>query len=284
MSGATDATQPPALPPINTTSTYTASASPDTPPDDTLASWPRRIVAPPHRSDDNISPLASPESILPPMLLPSLSPRSPAVETESFFASPHQSPRAPGVPSFARMGSLPETPTEVVNSPLYPPTISPLTSPSLASSPSQASLRSAHKKVPSIDPATPLAPRMPAAPLTTVTANSLADMIEEMRGELEAYDATLARMIGGGWSSPQEIRNVELQREETQRSWQQRISESKEILEGIRRREVKRSAMSSVSSFDSCGSSSAAGSSVQPTLSHVTSATSLSGSERSVPT
>jgi hypothetical protein len=132
---------------------------------------------------------------------------------------------------------------------------------------------------------------MPAAPLTLVTANSLADMIEEMRRELEAYDATLARMIGSGWSSPQEIRNVELQREETQRTWQQRINESKEILEGMRRREVKRSAMSSVSSFDSFGSLSAAGSSVQPSSGHVTSATSLpsidaysfAGSERSAP-
>jgi hypothetical protein len=243
MSGANDnAAQPPALPPIDTMPTYPFNTTPETPPDDpTHSAWPKSIVVPPRRiSGGNVSPLVSPltspEAILPPKLL---TPRSPAIETDSFFASPHQ-----------RIGSLPET-----HSPLYPPTISP----SLATSPSQASLRSAsHKKVPSIDPATPLAPRMSAAPLTDVTANSLADMIEEMRGELEAYDATLARMRESGWSSPQEIRNVELQREETQRSWQQRINESKEILESMRRKEVKRSAMSSVSSFDSAATGASA--------------------------
>jgi len=289
ISGASDISAQSPLSPIDTTPTYSAVVAPGTPPDESLGRWHVKPQTSLPRAEDNYSPLSSPEAILPPTLLPSsISPRSPSVETDSFFASPLQSPRTIGMPSFARMESLPETPTDVVCSPLHPPTISPLMSPSLAST-SQTSLSTSggllhmHKKVPSIDPATSSAPRKPAAPLTLVTANSLADMIEEMRSELEAYDATLTRMISSGWSSPQEIRNVELQREEHQRTWQTRITESKNILEGMRRTEVKYSAMSSVSSFDSFGSAQ------QATSSQLTSVTSLpnidayshSGSERS---
>lgn len=191
------------------------------------------------------------EAILPPSML------SPSAETESYLNSPLQSPRTAGVPYFSRMGSFSETSSyftagELVSSPLHPPTISPLMSPTLSST-SQTSLNGvhSHKKVPSIDPATPLAPRKPSTPLTLVTADGLADMIEEMQTELAAYDATLARMVSSGWSSPQEIRNVELQREEHARTWQQRVAESKKILEGTRRIEVKHEATSSVSSLNS---------------------------------
>ncbi|KAI5857159.1 hypothetical protein BZA05DRAFT_167452 [Tricharina praecox] len=290
ISGTNDmSAQPPPLQPIDTMPTYSAVIAPGTPPDDSFGRWHVEQQTSLPRAEDNYSPLSSPEAILPPTLLPSsISPRSPCVETDSFFASPLQSPRTVGMPAFARMESLPETPTDVVCSPLHPPTISPLMSPSLAST-SQTSLGTwggllhAHKKVPSIDPATSSAPRKPAAPLTLVTANSLADMIEEMQSEIDAYDATLARMVSSGWSSPQEIRNVELQREEHRSTWQTRVNESKKMLEGMRRTEVKYSAMSSVSSFDSFGSTQ------QATSSQLTSVTSLpnidayshSGSERS---
>jgi hypothetical protein len=106
-------------------------------------------------------------------------------------------------------------------------------------------------------------------------------MIEEMQGELAAYDATLVRMKGTGWSSPQEIRNVELQREQHQHTWEARITESKKILQEARRSEMKDSAMSSVSSLDSFGSMSG-------TPSHVSSpcpsidAYSFAGSERTI--
>jgi hypothetical protein len=108
-----------------------------------------------------------------------------------------------------------------------------------------------HKKVPSIDPATPLAPKKLSIPITLVTADSLADMIEEKNRDLNAYDMTLARMKESGWSSAQEIRNVELQREDKERNWGKRIAESKKILEAMRRYEVKHSAMSSMSSIES---------------------------------
>ena len=80
-------------------------------------------------------------------------------------------------------------------------------------------------------------------------------MIEEMNRDLEAYDATRTRMIESGWSSAQEIRNVELQKEDKEKNWKHRIAESKKILEAARRSEVKHSAMSSVSSIDSLGGS-----------------------------
>ncbi|KAF8243976.1 hypothetical protein K440DRAFT_28701 [Wilcoxina mikolae CBS 423.85] len=280
MSGANDgANHPPVLPSINTMPTYSSITAPDTPPDDVFG---RCFVRPPTSSAtaaDNFSPHSSPETILPPTMLFSASPRSPTTEPESYLGSPLQSPRTAGMPSFTKMDALPETsyfasPNELVSSPLHPPTISPLMSPMLSST-SQTSLNASgasvhtHKKAPSIDPATSSAPQKPVAPLTLVTANSLADMIEEMQSELAAYDATLVRMKGSGWSSPQEIRNVELQREQHQRTWEERITESKKILQGIRRSEMKDSAMSSVSSLDSFGSMSG---SVQLAPSHVTSA------------
>jgi len=284
ISGGSDISTQSPLPPIDTMPTYPAAIAPGTPPDDSCGRWHVKLQTSLPRAEDNYSPLSSPEAILPPTLLPSsISPRSSGVETDSSLASPLQSPRTVGTAAFARMESLSETPTDVC-SPLHPPTISSLMSPSQTSLNASGGLLHAHKKVPSIDPATSSAPRKPAAPLTLVTANSLADMIQEMRSEIEAYDATLARMISSGWSSPQEIRNVELQRAEHRRSWQTRIDESKKILEGMRRTEVKCLAMSSVSSFDSFGSTQ------QATPSQLTSVTSLpnidayshSGSEHSV--
>lgn len=87
-----------------------------------------------------------------------------------------------------------------------------------------------------------------------MTADSLADMIEEMNADLNAYDATRAVMIESGWSSPQEIKNVEAQRADKERIWRERIAESKKVLEVMRRTEVKHYAMSSVSSVHSMDS------------------------------
>ncbi|CAZ79332.1 unnamed protein product [Tuber melanosporum] len=244
--------------------TSSAYYSPGTPPEDHLEHFFRELRRPSEKSlagDDGMSiySAAEAEAPLPPLLHPAAT-----FAGETDIVSPLQSPRVLNTPSFGGTDVFPEmcnspVPSELICSPLHPPTISPLTSPSLAST-SQTSLSMpapsmTHRKVPSIDPATPLAPKKLASPITFVTANSLADMIEEMNRDLEAYDATRARMIESGWSSAQEIRNVELQKEDKERNWKHRIAESKKILEAARRSEVKHSAMSSVSSIDSLGGS-----------------------------
>lgn len=75
-----------------------------------------------------------------------------------------------------------------------------------------------------------------------------------MNTDLSAYDATRAIMIESGWSSPQEIKNVEAQRADKERTWKERIAESKKVLEVMRRTEFKHYAMSSVSSIHSTDS------------------------------
>ena len=264
MSSPNNTPQVPSIPSAFTMPTSSAYYSPGTPPEDHLESFFRELRGPsekPAVGDDGMSihSAAEAEAPLPPPLHPAAT-----FAGETDIISPLQSPRFLNTPNFAGTDVFPEMcnspiPSELICSPLHPPTISPLMSPSLAST-SQTSLSMpapsmTHKKVPSIDPATPLAPKKLASPVTFVTANSLADMIEEMNRDLEAYDATRARMIESGWSSAQEIRNVELQKEDKEKNWKHRIAESKKILEAARRSEVKHSAMSSVSSIDSLGGS-----------------------------
>ncbi|KAI5784635.1 hypothetical protein EDC01DRAFT_718151 [Geopyxis carbonaria] len=269
--------------------TYSTVSAPGTPPDE-MYDFAGLFVNPSKSSpvtEDNVSVFSSMEAILPPMVNP-LSPAPSSLEAESCIPSPRPASLAGGPSWLTTTEMFPEMthlrPTnELVSSPLHPPTKSPLMSPSIASG-SQTSLNGCmappvltHKKVPSIDPATPLAPRKAAVPLTLVTANSLADMIEEMNTDLNAYDATRTRMIESGWSSPQEIKNVELQRNDKARAWQERIAESKKILEGMRRSEVKHSAMSSVSSFDTALGS------APLTSSHVTPLSSAAASVTTIP-
>ncbi|CUS14700.1 unnamed protein product [Tuber aestivum] len=264
MSSPNNTPQVPSIPSASTMPTSPSCCSPGTPPEDHLEHFFRELRGPiekPLAGDDGMSihSAAEAEAPLPPLLHPTTT-----FVGETDIVSPLQSPRFLNTPNFSGADVFPEMcnspiPPELVCSPLHPPTISPLMSPSLAST-SQTSLSMpapsmTHKKVPSIDPATPLAPKKLASPVTFVTANSLADMIEEMSRDLAAYDATRARMIESGWSSAQEIRNVELQREDKERNWKHRIAESKKILEAVRRSEVKHSAMSSVSSIDSLGGS-----------------------------
>ncbi|KAI5840855.1 hypothetical protein DFP73DRAFT_177720 [Morchella snyderi] len=173
------------------------------------------------------------------------SPHPPAATSITRYpASPIYSPLTIATDVFPEMYNSHIPSSELVSSPLHPPTISPLMSPTAASA-SQTSLHlvtshptHTHKKVPSIDPATPLAPRRPSAPVTAVTADSLADMIEEMNADLTAYDTAYSCMIESGWSSPQELRNVELQRKDKEAEWRVRIAESKKVLEHARRVEV----------------------------------------------
>lgn len=253
MSGANDnANQPSPLPPLDTMPTYSpaAIAALDTPPEDEFGSC---YVSPTSTSAPiNYSRPPSPDAILPPAMYFG-SPRSP-IEQESYLStSPLQSPRGVSI-----MEVLPETSyfpsqqVEHIESPLHPPTITPLTSPSLSSR-SQTSLNypssiHTHRKVPSIDPASSTAPKQPVSVVTEVTVDGLADMIEEMNAELAVYDATLARMRSTGWSSPQEIQNVESQREESRQSWDTRIEESKRMLQ-----QRKMSEMANMSGFEELG-------------------------------
>lgn len=229
--------------------------NPNTPPDDIFDDFFRKNDDRSSKAEDAASVYSNGEMPLPPLLHPAATFSG---EME-FHASPLGSPRYMATPTFfgadmfLEMHNSPIS-SELVNSPLHPPTISPLMSPSLASV-SQTSLNSfapyvsSHKKVPSIDPATPLAPRRPPAPPTQVSADSLADMIEEMNTDLSAYDATRALMVESGWSSPQEIKNVESQRADKERTWKERIAESKKVLEVMRRTEFKHDGMPSVSNI-----------------------------------
>ncbi|KAI5813416.1 hypothetical protein BZA77DRAFT_296006 [Pyronema omphalodes] len=253
MSGANDnANQLPPLPPLDTmpSSSLAAIAALHTPPEDEFGSC---YVSPTSMSAPiSYSRPPSPDAILPPAMYFG-SPRSP-IEQESYLStSPLQSPRGVSI-----MEVLPETSyfpnqqPEHIESPLHPPTITPLTSPSLSPR-SQTSLNypssiHTHRKVPSIDPASSTAPKQPAPVLTEVTVDSLADMIEEMNADLAVYDATLARMRSTGWSSPQEIQNVETQREESKQSWDSRIEESKRVLQ-----QRKMSEMANMSGFEELG-------------------------------
>lgn len=254
--------QPPPVPAASTMPNY---YNPGTPPDDIFDDFFRKHddTLKSSKTEDSASVYSNGEMPLPPLLHPAATFGGDMMESR--VVSPLQSPRYMTGPSFFGADVFPEMcnspiSSELVNSPLHPPTISPLMSPSLAST-SQTSLNipynpsfSSHKKVPSIDPATPLAPRRPSAPVTPVTADSLADMIEEMNADLSAYDATRALMIESGWSSPQEIQNVTAQRDDKERIWKERIAESKKVLEVMRRTEVKNYAMSSVSSIHSIDS------------------------------
>lgn len=280
------------IPPIPSVATMPKSFSAGTPPEDGFDAFFRmnnvsmeKVTTP----DDPIAMhcAAEAEAPLPPPLHPAAT-----FAGESNPTSPLHSPRFPGFPGLPFTDVFPEMktchspiPLDGISSPLYPPTISPLMSPSLASA-SQISLNTPpapmHKKVPSIDPATPLAPKKMTPPLTIVTADSLADMIEEMHMDLNGYDATRARMIGTGWSSPQEIRNVELQRESKEREWKERIEESKKKLQDRRRYEVKHSAMSSMSSIDSFTTTTTATTASSP-MSPITPATSFTGGNGDFP-
>lgn len=236
-------------------STMPGYVNPATPPDDIFDDFFRKNDDRSSKVEDAASVYSNGEMPLPPLLHPAATFSG---EME-FHASPLGSPRYMATPiifgtdMFLEMHSSPIS-SELVSSPLHPPTISPLMSPSLASV-SQTSLNtfapyvSTHKKVPSIDPATPLAPRRPPVPPAPVSADSLADMIEEMNTDLSAYDATRALMVESGWSSPQEIKNVEAQRADKERTWKERIAESKKVLEVMRRTEFKNDAVSSVASI-----------------------------------
>ncbi|KAF3934602.1 hypothetical protein ABW20_dc0101388 [Dactylellina cionopaga] len=74
-----------------------------------------------------------------------------------------------------------------------------------------------------------------------VTANSLADMIEQMIKEDEAFEVTEKHILESGWNTPQEVQAIREQRKETKAEWQKRIEESKRILMDIRKQEVRTS-------------------------------------------
>lgn len=234
---------PPPPPPISTMPRYISASVPGTPPGDTNDFGGFLVKTPSSAPTEEPLSLSAPESVLPPMAQALLSaPPGP----DPYHTSPRNSPGATNGLSYLTIDTFPDSSLPSPNSPLHPSSVrSPLVSPSIASA-SQSSLPistsvSPHKKAPSIDPATPLAPKRPSIPLSLMTANTLADMIEEMHSDLAAYDATHTRMVQSGWSSPQEIKNVELQREDKERMWKARIEESKKVLEGMRRCEAAKS-------------------------------------------
>lgn len=155
--------------------------------------------------------------------------------------SPLQSPRT--MPTLAGTDVFPELakqplPNEVVHSPLYPPTVSPLMSPCVPTT-SQTSLnmlppiRPEDYKVPSIDPTSPKPGRKLSEPIDTISPSTIDQMVLGMQKDEEAYTYMIDRMKGHGWSTPEEIQNLELQREESNQKWQLKINGAKRVLAGL---------------------------------------------------
>ena len=155
--------------------------------------------------------------------------------------SPLQSPRSK--PSFTGTDVFPELARQpllngVTQSPLQPPTITPLLSP-CGPTASQTSLnmlppiRPEEYTVPSIDPLSPKPGIKLSKPIETMSENTITQMILGMQKDEEAYTYMIERMRGHGWSTPKEIQNLELQREESKQKWQLKINGAKRVLAGL---------------------------------------------------
>ncbi|KAF8474991.1 hypothetical protein BDZ91DRAFT_845193 [Kalaharituber pfeilii] len=129
-------------------------------------------------------------------------------------------------------------PNEVVHSPLHAPTISPLMSPCVPTA-SQTSLnmlppiRPEEYTVPSIDPTSPKLGRKLSEPIETISQSTITDLVLGMQKDDEAYSYMIERMKSHGWSTPEEIRNLECQREESKQKWQRKINGAKRVLAGL---------------------------------------------------
>lgn len=223
MSGATNSSRSqtmPNLPPLQ--------IPPYTPTDDTDFFWPINTTTSTALNPPNIDfefELPIPE----------------APNTRQAMYSPLQSPGSK--PSLTGTDVFPELvkqplPNEVVHSPLQPPTVTPLLSP-CAPTASQTSLnmlppiRPEDYRLPSIDPLSPRLGRKLSEPVETMSESTITHMLLGMQKDEEAYTYMIERMKAHGWSTPQEIQNLELQREESKQKWQLKINGAKRVLAGL---------------------------------------------------
>ncbi|KAI5809651.1 hypothetical protein DFH27DRAFT_459851, partial [Peziza echinospora] len=151
--------------------------------------------------------------------------------------SPLQSPRCR--PTFAGSDVFPELSRqpqlkEVFNSPLHAPKITPFMSyPDLSVSQTSLSIippSSDLYTVPSIDPTSPKPCRKLSDPIDTMSPNTITQMVDAMIKDEETYTWMIERMKSHGWSSAEEINNLESQREESKQKWQRKINGAKRVL------------------------------------------------------
>lgn len=161
--------------------------------------------------------------------------------TSQAVYSPLQSPRSK--PSHTEADVFPEVTrnsltNEIPLSPLQPPTITPLVSPYVPNA-SEISLNTHLSgspedfSVPTIDPLSPRPGRKLSEPIETISETTITHMILGMQKDEEAYSYMIERMKGHGWSTPQEIKNLELQREESKQKWQLKIKGAQRVLAGL---------------------------------------------------
>jgi len=146
--------------------------------------------------------------------------------------SPLQSPRSK--PSYAGADSFLEVAKqlqqdEIAQSPLSPcvPTASE------ASLIMHSSCKPDDTNVPTIDPLSSRLGRKLSEPIDVMSEDAITDMELGMQKDEEAFNYMIERMKGHGWSTPQEIKNLELQREESRQKWQLKINGARRVLTGL---------------------------------------------------
>ncbi|KAK6499588.1 hypothetical protein TWF481_009953 [Arthrobotrys musiformis] len=247
----------PPIPPLSTMPTFYQQA-PETPDEDFDSYFAEKLPLPDNDSFSSIEEMihtCAPTPPLPPFVMPDYFTKT--LPLQSSFCSATTSPTSnlpPLAENFPEIGPLDIS--DSIKSPLPQPPISPLGSPGLPPvrsmvlniiNPMSLATYQHQQVVPDVveyDSPAILSPkhRRQVSGEGPVTANSLADMIEQMIREDEAFEVTERHLSESGWTTPQEVQAIREQREETKSEWQKRIDESKKVLVHIRKQEVQASA------------------------------------------
>lgn len=246
----------PPIPPLSTMPTFYQQA-PETPDEDFDSYFAEKLPLPDNDSFSSIEEMihtCAPTPPLPPFVVPDYFTK--AMPIQSTLCSATTSPTSnlpPLAENFPEI--VPLSVGDLVKSPLPQPPISPLGSPGLPPvrgtvlniiNPMSLAAYQHQQVVPDVveyDSPAILSPkhRRQVSGEGPVTANSLADMIEQMIREDEAFEVTEKHLSESGWTTPQEVQAIREQREETKAEWKKRIAESKKILIDIRKQEVQAS-------------------------------------------
>ncbi|KAK6334261.1 hypothetical protein TWF730_003475 [Orbilia blumenaviensis] len=244
----------PPIPPLSTMPTFYRQ-TPETPDEDFDSYFAEKLPLPDNDSFSSIEEMihtCAPTPPLPPFVMPDYFTKT--IPLQSTLCSATTSPTSnlpPLAENFPEI--LPLNVGDSVKSPLPQPPISPLGSPGLPPvrgtvlnmiNPMSLAGYQHQQVVPDVvqyDSPAILSPkhRRQVSGEGPVTANSLADMIEQMNREDDAFKVTEKHLSESGWTTPQEVQAIREQREETNAEWRKRIEESKRILIDIRKQEVQ---------------------------------------------
>ncbi|KAF3237350.1 hypothetical protein TWF217_011154 [Orbilia oligospora] len=247
---------PPPIPPLSTMPTFYQQA-PETPDEDFDSYFAEKLPLPDNDSFSSIEEMihtCAPTPPLPPFVMPDYFTKTMLIPSTlcSAKTSPTSNlpPLAENFPEIVPLGA-----GDLVKSPLPQPPISPLGSPGLPPvrgtalniiNPMSLTTYQHQQVVPDVveyDSPAILSPkhRRQVSGEGPVTANSLADMIQQMIREDEAFEVTEKHLSESGWTTPQEVQAIRYQRQDTNMEWKKRIAESKKILIDIRKQEVQAS-------------------------------------------